>query len=679
MRIKSIDINAFGKLKDVHINTDSGFNVIYGENGAGKSTVMNFIKSVFYGIGKPKERTNLPWDGSKASGSISYRHNGSDALCQVSFGKNAKGDKCEILSSVTGETVGTGHPGTEVFGMNDITFAKTAFISSEGAAVSQKGDDEIAEKLSNLQETGDESISFSAAASDVDGFMARLVAKRGRGGRIQQLEDGIEELKASVSKAEAASLDAYRIKKAIESAAMRKKALSEEIEFLKTASGASEFRYIKGIKAQLDSLPEDENTGSAVRYLEDIKRLSEELSVIEKRIEEIKDTEDAKGRITEEEFASVTELHYSRDKKTGIPLFLLMLAVSVAFACLGFVNPWFFAGVVIFLVLAFLFRPKTSGKGALNEVLEKFGERDYEAFRERYMDQERQDALRNKNKEERERLEAEKTAISEDLSRKRRAAEAEYGSVDGLSGIIDRGEDLKRKRLSLTSALDAALRGRSFEELVRLYGEFQGDIPDDCAERLKNAERQLAENSETMASLEYRGGVLQGGSEDVAELYREIAELSGRRDELRFNYSVLETVLEVLNESYEVMEGEFGEKLNIAAGEILRDITGYSSVRMNRNFEIKLSEKGEIHELSAFSTGLVQQTYLSFRLAMLSLMETPCPVFLDDSLMSCDDGRAEKIMEYLGKLSGSRQVFLFTCRMRDAELGKKNGANIINI
>ena len=119
-------------------------------------------------------------------------------------------------------------------------------------------------------------------------------------------------------------------------------------------------------------------------------------------------------------------------------------------------------------------------------------------------------------------------------------------------------------------------------------------------------------------------------------------------------------------------------KLNDAAGEILNKITsGYSSVRMNRNYGVKLMEGAEMHEAKEFSTGLFEQVYLSFRLAMLSLMDCPSPGFLDDSLMTYDDQRAENTLNFLA--SCERQTVLFTCRRRDAELAGAVGANIIEI
>jgi len=69
MKIKKLQINNFGKLKNKEITLESGINVIYGENESGKSTLLDFIISMFYGINKNKNGKDIsnydkyiPWE-----------------------------------------------------------------------------------------------------------------------------------------------------------------------------------------------------------------------------------------------------------------------------------------------------------------------------------------------------------------------------------------------------------------------------------------------------------------------------------------------------------------------------------------------------------------------------------------------------------------------------------------
>ncbi len=56
MKINNIKINGFGKLENNEINLSDGINLIYGNNEAGKTTLLKFISSMFYGVSKNKNK-----------------------------------------------------------------------------------------------------------------------------------------------------------------------------------------------------------------------------------------------------------------------------------------------------------------------------------------------------------------------------------------------------------------------------------------------------------------------------------------------------------------------------------------------------------------------------------------------------------------------------------------------
>ncbi|EAG9230496.1 AAA family ATPase [Listeria monocytogenes] len=58
MRITSIDIIGYGKWSDAHFNNITNFQVFYGENEAGKSTIMAFIHSILFGF--PTKQQSIP-------------------------------------------------------------------------------------------------------------------------------------------------------------------------------------------------------------------------------------------------------------------------------------------------------------------------------------------------------------------------------------------------------------------------------------------------------------------------------------------------------------------------------------------------------------------------------------------------------------------------------------------
>ena len=50
MRIESLHIDRFGKLRDFDLTLEEGLTLIYGRNESGKSTVMAFLRAMLYGL-----------------------------------------------------------------------------------------------------------------------------------------------------------------------------------------------------------------------------------------------------------------------------------------------------------------------------------------------------------------------------------------------------------------------------------------------------------------------------------------------------------------------------------------------------------------------------------------------------------------------------------------------------
>jgi len=68
VRLKFVKVGGFGCLKGWESqDLDPGLVVVYGDNEAGKSTLFNLIKTLFYGWKPVTNNPHVPWDGSAAS------------------------------------------------------------------------------------------------------------------------------------------------------------------------------------------------------------------------------------------------------------------------------------------------------------------------------------------------------------------------------------------------------------------------------------------------------------------------------------------------------------------------------------------------------------------------------------------------------------------------------------
>ena len=74
--IKSLNIMSFGKFENKKIDLDEGFNLIYGLNESGKTTIKNFIEGIFYGFDEGKSRTNFNDKKEAYRPKHSYRYAG---------------------------------------------------------------------------------------------------------------------------------------------------------------------------------------------------------------------------------------------------------------------------------------------------------------------------------------------------------------------------------------------------------------------------------------------------------------------------------------------------------------------------------------------------------------------------------------------------------------------------
>ena len=210
MRINSVYISAFGGIKDRKIDFEDGFNVIYGDNENGKSTLMAFIKMMFYGsergssqIAKNIRKKAAPWDGSPMAGSIDFEHSGKRYRLEREFRTSNSTDRVTLFNLDLGENRAVaGDVGREFFGLSAAAFERSVFIGQSGFPESDAAaESEINAKLSNIALTGDESISYDTVFSRLEKAKTALKSKSGRAGEYDKNIKAASELKARLEAA----------------------------------------------------------------------------------------------------------------------------------------------------------------------------------------------------------------------------------------------------------------------------------------------------------------------------------------------------------------------------------------------------------------------------------------------------------------------------------------------
>ena len=177
MKIKKININGFGKFEDRLFMLKPGMNVFYGCNESGKSTLQSFIKGMLFGLkgGRkakdgtlPPVKQYKPWSAKAYGGTLEYElDNGERYTIARNFDKNTITVYDEYSNNITGNFPAGKEEGVKFaeqhLGLSESCFERTVFIGQLQSVINNEGKKVIAERLTNIKQTGDEEVSFRKA------------------------------------------------------------------------------------------------------------------------------------------------------------------------------------------------------------------------------------------------------------------------------------------------------------------------------------------------------------------------------------------------------------------------------------------------------------------------------------------------------------------------------------
>lgn len=178
MRIKRIHIAGFGKHVDYDMQFNDGFNIYTFENEWGKSTILEFIRAMFYGIRKNTKSNSVsdydrykPWDSNDFGGTIEYeiRDNETFKVYRNFETKEVKvwdKDNIEITDRFPISKEGGVNFATAHLGLTADMFDKVIYIKQNQAEIDIEKD-KIAESAINIIQTGNREISVDKVISNL--------------------------------------------------------------------------------------------------------------------------------------------------------------------------------------------------------------------------------------------------------------------------------------------------------------------------------------------------------------------------------------------------------------------------------------------------------------------------------------------------------------------------------
>ncbi len=288
MKLISMHITAFGKFADLDHDFTDGINSFCEDNGYGKSTMVAFIKAMFYGL--PAYKTNsvfndrahfYPFAKGTFGGSIDFESDGKRYRIERTFSaKSTTSDTMKVYlgADLTDELGDV--PGVKVFGLNKESFERMLCMDQQAIRLSST--DDMNKKLNNYVENVGEDF-------DIESVKKTISAKEKQcRDKASSLKKEIVGVRESIKKLEyeKKALDekytdlnnAQKLYKQAENAYSQAAQLSAEIEKWNNLDDKSaqcnetEQQLKQLVQSYKNGLPDKQKTEDVKGIIEQIKR-----------------------------------------------------------------------------------------------------------------------------------------------------------------------------------------------------------------------------------------------------------------------------------------------------------------------------------------------------------------------------------------------------------------------
>lgn len=191
MKIIRLDLISFGRFNNYTIELEDKFNLIYGLNESGKTTISKFIEGVFYGFVKPYLKRTVytedyekyrPWKNENYEGSILVEKDGKRYVIY----RNFKEKYFNIFNETTGNNEtnlddynpdNLSFPGEYFFKMPSDIFKSTVFSNLKELDVENKNITSIVDMLLNSSNSQNDTVSFKQALVKLEKMKSNIGTK----------------------------------------------------------------------------------------------------------------------------------------------------------------------------------------------------------------------------------------------------------------------------------------------------------------------------------------------------------------------------------------------------------------------------------------------------------------------------------------------------------------------
>ena len=686
MKIKNIKVNAYGNIENKDINLEEGINIIHGANESGKSTLLNYIISIFYGISRNKDGKVLsdyekykPWNSNEFSGRISYKlENGEKYEIFRDFNKkNPKiyNDKLEDIS----DRFETDKKDGSKFFIEQMEIDKQMYLSTvvstqEEVRLDEKNQNMLIQKIANLAGTGEDNVSYKKALIKLQEKIRDEIGTNKTSQKpINIIEKEIVEINNKIVETEKYRNRKYEIDAEKEQILSELKKLEQQKQILQELQNSMKSeeetknrleireKNRKDNIAKINELTNQKNTinaeservQSAKNHLQDIIKGHKEN--IEKLNSEIEKIANEKEETQEKE-------------KPSISFIVITVVLAIALICsIILIKNYIVSGILGVAIIAnIVFYVINKNKQKVNKAKLREKINQEKQYKREKLENQKQQIIANVNTTEKEleKQEEEEKQVNSELS-----------MLKGQIILLEKNNEKITEEIEQDNKAIKEESNKNKQQIIEKYKD--KNINDllyinDYQNYISKIEETINNNRIRIKGLEIEYNTIVPQLDEMVVLEEKREADKEKLAELREKESIINIAIENLMDAYEEMKTTITPKFTKNLSESIQKISSnkYNKVTINdENGMIIENNRGEYVEAIKLSTGTIDQLYLALRLSMIDeLSKENLPIILDESFAYSDNNRLKNMLQYLTSDLNNHQTIIFTCTDREQKM-----------
>lgn len=686
MKIKNIKVNAYGNIENKDINLEEGINIIHGENESGKSTLLNYIISIFYGISRNKDGKALsdyekykPWNSNEFSGRISYKlENGEKYEIFRDFNKKNPKIYNDKLEDISDRFETDKKDGSKFFieqmGIDKQMYLSTVVSTQEEVRLDEKNQNMLIQKIANLAGAGEDNVSYKKALIKLQEKIRDEIGTNKTSQKpVNIIEKEIVEINNKITETEKYRNRKYEIDAEKEQILSELKELEQQKQILQELQNSMKNeeetknrleireKNRKDNIAKINELTNQKNTinaenervQNAKNHLQDIIKGHKEN--IEKLNSEIEKIANEKEETQEKE-------------KPSISFIIITVVLAIVLICsIILIKNYIISGVLGVAIIAnIVFYVINKNKQKVNKAKLREKINQEKQYKREKLENQKQQIIANINTTEKEleKQEEEEKQVNSELSMlKGQIILLEKNNEKITEEIEQDNKEIKEESNKNKQQIIEKYKDKNINDLLYI---------NDYQNYISKIEETINNNRIRIKGLEIEYNTIVPQLDEMVVLEEKLEADKEKLAELREKESIINIAIENLMDAYEEMKTTITPKFTKNLSESIQKISSnkYNKVTINdENGMIIENNRGEYVEAIKLSTGTIDQLYLALRLSMIDeLSKENLPIILDESFAYSDNNRLKNMLHYLTSDLNNHQTIIFTCTDREQKM-----------